>query len=644
MRASSWRNVTRSCPRGGAPLAPRAKHGSVEAEAGACPGDRIQVAPSASAVTSSARRVSGDSASIRRRYAHSADGGSDRSRGAPPARCGGVRPRAISSSASGCHGPLDDALHHGGRQLGAEPRESRLRRAPGQAPRGAVPRRPAARSDSVATTSAIPSIHRRRAMKGIASPDASSSRCASRRSPGSASPRRRGEDVQRTRVDRVRSTGRAGESPPIAAASAAERAAGSERAARAAAGTAAQPPRTVAPLGVGAAHPHDRVAGSARRIVEQRRLPRAGLAADDDDRAPSLARRRQRALEPRPLFVAPDQGARRLGHRRIPPCAGRAPCLRGCRGPGRSRANVRRAGARSPASAARRRRSRRGRPGPIPLRGAPRTFPPFPGTLQPRFEVLARRLEMALNAVCDPPDPDRLVLIARRPGQADRPRRQGEVVGMPLAHVQVRRQAAEHRVAPRGRRQEDLVDPQLGLRPRDSCARRTPTRGLRPEAHAEVRLPGKHGLPNGLLLRPDPGTLVVVPDVHPGTHDDEEVVPSPIRDRLALVHHDPVDASPRPSSTCYRHQIGSGRRCSSARARSRSPVYRALGPPGDASPTGRQKCRPRRPVGRPFLEDAAATSTSTSTSSLVATQALQSGAVHAARAVRSGCRGRAPAR
>ena len=58
--------------------------------------------------------------------------------------------------------------------------------------------------------------------------------------------------------------------------------------------------------------------------------------------------------------------------------------------------------------------------------------------LQPRLEVLARRLEMALDAVRDPPDPDRLVLIARRPGKADRPRRQGEVVGMPLADVQVR--------------------------------------------------------------------------------------------------------------------------------------------------------------------------------------------------------------
>ena len=38
----------------------------------------------------------------------------------------------------------------------------------------------------------------------------------------------------------------------------------------------------------------------------------------------------------------------------------------------------------------------------------------------------------------------------------------------------------------------------------------------------------------------------MVPDVRRRAHDDEEVVRAPVRDRLTLVEHDPVDSDPAP--------------------------------------------------------------------------------------------------
>src|SRR3954452_18365155 len=161
---------------------------------------------------------------------------------------------------------------------------------------------------------------------------------------------------------------------------------------------------------------------------------------------------------------------------------------------------------------------------------------------------------------------------------------------MPLAHVQVQREAAEHRVATGCRSQEDLIDPELGLHPSIGTGAEGRREELRPEAHAEVRHPGEHGLPNRLLLRRDPGIRVLVPDVRPGAHDHEEVVPSPIRDRLARIDHDPVDADPAPVEhvAIDTDRVGTQvfeRKCSQGT----SPLIRGNHTPGDASPTA-QAC------------------------------------------------------
>ena len=165
---------------------------------------------------------------------------------------------------------------------------------------------------------------------------------------------------------------------------------------------------------------------------------------------------------------------------------------------------------------------------------------------EPGLEVLARSLEVALDAVRDPAEPDGLILIARRSGKANRAHRQREVVGMPLAHVEVGREAAEHRIPAGRRREKDLVDPELGLHSAVAVRAEGRREQLRAKAHTEIRDAGEHRLANRLLLGRDPGMLVVVPHVHARAHDDEEVVLAPVGDRLTLVEHDPVDRDPAP--------------------------------------------------------------------------------------------------
>jgi hypothetical protein len=57
---------------------------------------------------------------------------------------------------------------------------------------------------------------------------------------------------------------------------------------------------------------------------------------------------------------------------------------------------------------------------------------------------------------------------------------------MPLAHVEVGREATEHRVSTGRRGEEDLVDPELGLHPAVAVR----AEGGREQLSAEVRDPG----------------------------------------------------------------------------------------------------------------------------------------------------------
>src|SRR5262245_10607232 len=100
---------------------------------------------------------------------------------------------------------------------------------------------------------------------------------------------------------------------------------------------------------------------------------------------------------------------------------------------------------------------------------------------EPVSDVLERRLQVTLDRVRDRADAERLVLEARRPGQAYRPGGQLERVRMPLEHLEIEREAAEDRVSLRRLAQEDGVHAELGL---GALEDPSPERGreeLRPE-------------------------------------------------------------------------------------------------------------------------------------------------------------------
>ena len=275
-------------------------------------------------------------------------------------------------------------------------------------------------------------------------------------------------------------------------------------------------------------------AGSRNGVVEQRGLSSSRLTAEHDHRAASLARHGQRAFDPSALALASEQRARRLA----PVRRHHWQCADGALEVAERERVLQPAPEKLSRGLAQSRHERavvveesRQRSGAVPRLEQTHGLGE---QLEPGLELLARRLEVTLDAVCHPPDPYGLVLVARRPCEPDGARRQCEVVRMPLADVQVGREAAEHRVATGRRGQEYLVEPELGLHPPVAVRAEGRREQLSAEADAEVREPGEHGLPDRLLLGSDPRMLVVVPHIRRGAHDDEEVVRAPVRDRLTL--------------------------------------------------------------------------------------------------------------
>ena len=485
----------------------------------------------ASAASSSARRVSGGSASIRRRYAHSAEGGSDPSRGALRATL--LRREAardLHERERVALPAVDDPVDYRSRQLVAEPsrkHRSRVLRVERPEPhllgvREAVgigfgrdqQRDPV---DPQAVCDERDRLGRRLVQQvRVVDDDEQRSRLL----------RRRREEVEHAGVDREaihrarrcaqpergreRRRPRGGHSRELA-----EQRLAQFRNRR----------EVLLALAISATRAqHRETAGPRQGVVEQRRLSRSRLAADDDHRAAALTRRGQRALDPGALAITPDQLARGLDRSRLrsSQCACRAGAV------------AQRQRVLQPASEelsrglAQARYERpvvieegRQRSGAVPRLEHAHGLRKQP---QPSLEVLARSLEVALDAVGDAAEPDRLVLVPRRPRQPDRARWQLEVVGVPLAHFEVGREATEHRVVTGRRGQEHLVDPELGLQTPVVMRTEGGSEKLRAEAHAEVRDAGEHRLADGLLLGRDPGILVVVPHVHPRTHDHEEVV------------------------------------------------------------------------------------------------------------------------
>src|SRR5437764_1146975 len=110
-----------------------------------------------------------------------------------------------------------------------------------------------------------------------------------------------------------------------------------------------------------------------------------------------------------------------------------------------------------------------------------------------------------------------------------------------LEHLDVRREAAEHRIPPSVRREEHLTRAELGLRTevdtRTECGRKE----LRAETDAEVRDAGEHGLADRALLVDEPRELLFLPHAHRTAHHEEEVVVAPVGERLALLQPDGVD-------------------------------------------------------------------------------------------------------
>src|SRR4051794_7378791 len=142
---------------------------------------------------------------------------------------------------------------------------------------------------------------------------------------------------------------------------------------------------------------------------------------------------------------------------------------------------------------------------------------------------------MALNPVGNPSIPDRLVLVARRSRKTHRAVRKREMVRMPLADLEVRRESAKDRVASRGSGQEDLIHAEFGLGPAEAARAEHVGQNLCAEADAEVRHAGEHRPPNGALLLGNPRKFVVLPDAVPGAHRNDEVVAPPVGQALALV-------------------------------------------------------------------------------------------------------------
>ena len=177
---------------------------------------------------------------------------------------------------------------------------------------------------------------------------------------------------------------------------------------------------------------------------------------------------------------------------------------------------------------------------------------------------------MELDAVGVAAPAERLVGIRGRAREQDCALGQRERVAVPLERGELAREAGEDRVVGSGLGQEHRQEPDFRRRTRRrpraprlaarSCTPRHAPKNGRPARTASRSAPS----------RPKPGELVLVVDAHRAAHGDDGVELAPVRERLAFVELDAVDASRRARRGRPRRRPAARRRCAGGRGRSRS--------------------------------------------------------------------------